>query len=426
MPNRDENLVAVFIDYENLLLSYREQVDKYADLDWAKILDLATKKGRLVIKRAYADWSIFGDKQKELLGYGFELINTPSRGGKNAADIKIVIDTLSLLRDQVREITHFLLVSGDGDFIDLVHHLHTHGKSVTGMGVSGATSNYLTQVCDEYVFYDVLAKSPSVVLDPATEARVRPVSFDVREARRILRQALQKIETPWVDASDLKNAMLRIDSTFNERNYNFDKFKDFLAAQSDLVVTKNKEPLGLLVQELTENNAAPDNENPERQLDRYLQFLAREKIRMRSTEHRKAIIINMFGVIQKNSKISYTEVIKILANVIENKAPYISYSFINEAAHQLFRSQCFYFDDDDNYPPGTKLWDRSVSLKEGIESANDLLTWCDRELLKKILHWLEPEEKINPEVAVRLLYGQEGMPYKMDHIEKLIEEIQNR
>jgi len=168
MPNRDENLVAVFIDYENLLLSYREQVDKYADLDWAKILDLATKKGRLVIKRAYADWSIFGDKQKELLGYGFELINTPSRGGKNAADIKIVIDTLSLLRDQVREITHLLLVSGDGDFIDLVHHLHTHGKSVTGMGVSGATSNYLTQVCDEYVFYDVLAKSPSVVLDPAS------------------------------------------------------------------------------------------------------------------------------------------------------------------------------------------------------------------------------------------------------------------
>lgn len=423
LNTKNTNLVAVFIDYENLIKSHHQQAGKYADLEWAKIMNLATDMGRVVIKRAYADWSTFGERQKELLGLGFELINTPSRGGKNAADIKIVIDALSLLHDQVKEINHFFLVSGDGDFIDLVHHLHTQGKFVKGMGVSGSTSNYLTRVCDEYVFYDMLVKQPEQAEKSKEDRKSRAPSFDVSEARRILRQALEKIDDKSVDASDLKNTMLQIDPTFNERNYNFEKFKDFLGAQSDLVITEPIEPLGMRVKKAVENQNGADNDNPERLLDRYLQFLAREKVRMTPTDHRKAIIINFHDLVENNPKVSYTEVLKKLITLTEEQAPMISFAYINDVAYQLFYARCIEFDSEDNYTPGTKLWDRTFQLKEAIRNANDLVTWCDRDLLTKILIWLEKDEEINVEVAARLLYGQAGAEYKTGHVEKLIEEI---
>jgi uncharacterized LabA/DUF88 family protein len=432
MTNLDSNnWVAVFVDYENLLKSYHrqlhgyhQQVEKYEELDWKTILDFARgDTGRIVIKRAYADWVLFKDKQRELLEHGFELVNTVSRGDKNVADIKIVIDAISVLKEQNKDINNFFLISGDGDFIDLVHHLHASGKIVRGMGVSGTTSNYLTKVCDEFFYYDILVK-PTTPEDSSssTDAAAPPISFDLSEARQILRETLEKFSDGWFSAPILKKAMLKKDPTFNERKYGFAKFKAFLDGHSDMVETRHKTPVRFEVKKVTANGAGVDSSGPEKLLDRYLACLAREKVRMTPTEHRKKLIADMFGIIHKeSSEISLTEAIGKLAKMIEETAPFISYTIINDTAHQLFHCSCFDFVSKTKYPEGTMLWDRGVRFREHINNDSDLLSWCDRELLRKIKRCLNPNEKIEPEVAARLLYGKKG---NEGYIQELINEIE--
>ncbi|MBI5962463.1 MAG: NYN domain-containing protein [Chloroflexi bacterium] len=149
-----ENQVAVFIDYDNIEISVEEAFGKNADVDWSRIFQAASQLGRVVMRRAYADWAEAAAKQRQLLGMGVELVHVNSKRGKNAADIRIVIDALELFYSDRDAFTHLVLVSGDGDFTELVHRLRAHGKFVTGIGLSGTSAEYLVNACDKFVYYD--------------------------------------------------------------------------------------------------------------------------------------------------------------------------------------------------------------------------------------------------------------------------------
>lgn len=151
-----EAQVAVFIDYDNIEISVEETFGKTADVDWSRVLQSANQFGRVVLRRAYADWAEAAAKQRLLLGLGVELIHVNSKRGKNAADIRIVIDALELFHDDKNAFTHVLLVSGDGDFTELVHRLRARGKTVVGMGISGTSAEYLVNACDKFIYYDKL------------------------------------------------------------------------------------------------------------------------------------------------------------------------------------------------------------------------------------------------------------------------------
>ncbi len=146
--------IAVFIDYDNIEISVEETFGKNIDVDWGRIFQYAAQLGRVVIRRAYADWAEAKDKQRQLLNLGVELVHVNSKRGKNAADIRIVIDALELFYGGKDSFTHILLVSGDGDFTELVHRLRAHNKTVIGMGISGTTAEYLVNACDKFVYYD--------------------------------------------------------------------------------------------------------------------------------------------------------------------------------------------------------------------------------------------------------------------------------
>jgi uncharacterized LabA/DUF88 family protein len=146
--------VAVFIDYDNIEISVEETFGKTADVDWNRILQAAAQMGRVVLRRAYADWAEAAAKQRQLLGLGVELVHVNSKRGKNAADIRIVIDALELFHNDKDAFSHLILVSGDGDFTELVHRLRAHGKTVIGMGISGTSAEYLVNACDKFIFYD--------------------------------------------------------------------------------------------------------------------------------------------------------------------------------------------------------------------------------------------------------------------------------
>ncbi|MGD8798210.1 MAG: hypothetical protein PVJ44_06790 [Desulfobacterales bacterium] len=69
--SNSENLVALFVDYENLIRSYQKQlngyhqrVEEFEALEWKTILGFVRgETGRIVVKRAYADWVMFKAKR---------------------------------------------------------------------------------------------------------------------------------------------------------------------------------------------------------------------------------------------------------------------------------------------------------------------------------------------------------------------------
>ncbi len=421
MALNDDQQVAVFIDYENIDISCREKLGSDVDVDWSVVLETAVDFGRVVLRRAYADWAVYNANRRELLGLGIDLIYVSSKRGKNAADIKIVIDAMEMLMGESTNISHVILVSGDGDFTELVHHLRARGKFVIGLGVSGASAEYLINACDQFVFYDALVEAPAKPEKKAKKSTA--ASFDITEARQLLRRALRSQEDEWVSGGQLKYAMLRLNPAFSERNYGFSSFKQFLLAQKDLVQVRIAQPGGHLdVKMVTENETSTAQVAPEALLDRYLKYLSQQRVHMTPNEYRPRIVLKLYDILRTQPGRSLTEHKEDLHAHFEETAPDIKWQYVHEVIHQLFRTYCFEFDEDDsNYPADVRLWDRRVSLVEGIERDTDLLDQCDRGLLQRIGRRLGAVGNIDPEVAARLLYGSLKGQKMLDHVQHLID-----
>ena len=50
-----ENALAVFFDFENLALGLKGKKDKRFDIQ--KVLERLVEKGKIIVKKAYADWA---------------------------------------------------------------------------------------------------------------------------------------------------------------------------------------------------------------------------------------------------------------------------------------------------------------------------------------------------------------------------------
>ncbi len=415
--NNDNAQVAVFIDYDNIEISVTSTLGKDVEVEWKKILEMASRTGRTVVRRAYADWAAQASAQRDLLGLGIDLVHVSSKRGKNAADIRIVIDALEMLQNPNSLVTHILLVSGDGDFTELVHRLRAAGKFVIGVGISGTSAEYLVNACDEFIFYDkLIAAAPKPVrpVKKGTPEALPVPSFDISEARMLLRRVLESWEGEWMLAAELKKSMLRINPSFNERNYDFSSFKDFLQAQQELISLRTSGDQ-LEVQLIPET--AP---SPESILEQYLQVLAGHKIRMTPNEYRPAIIFK-FHEFGKSSGLSLTELKDKVHAHFEENAPHVTGAYITETAHQLFHTFCFVFDQGGaDYSTDAKLWDRRVAYSPEVVRATDLLDKCDKGILQKIAKALGSPEKINKEVAARVLYGSFRGESMLEHIKQLL------
>src|SRR3989304_5361452 len=130
----EEPLIAVFVDFENLAIGARDMKGGSFRVDL--ILKRLLEKGRIVFKRAYCDWSHYGDAVRQFHGQGIELIGLPPtrKSDKNSADIRMVVDALDLCYSKTH-IDAFALVSGDSDFSPLVSKLKENNKRVIGCGV---------------------------------------------------------------------------------------------------------------------------------------------------------------------------------------------------------------------------------------------------------------------------------------------------
>jgi uncharacterized LabA/DUF88 family protein len=259
-PRPEDERIALFLDYENLAIGARDHLG--ARFDVQPVADALAERGRVVVRRAYADWSSFAEDGRALVHHHVELIEIPQRLGavrKNAADIKLAVDAVELCFERAY-ISTFVIGTGDSDFTPLVLKLRELNKVVIGLGVSGSTSALLPPACDEFLFYEQLAG-----IDPPAERRRRtrnasavrsePPARPARDPAAVDRLAVQTLSgmerstTGPVVASMLKRAILRKDPTFNEGELGFRGF---------LELVRNLEQRGIV--RLGQGGAAGDPE----------------------------------------------------------------------------------------------------------------------------------------------------------------------
>lgn len=237
MASPDEERIALFLDYENLAIGARDALGGF-QFEFKPIADALAERGRVVSRRAYADWSYFDEDRRMLTRSHVELVEIPQRMGavrKNAADIKMAVDAIELAFER-SYLTTFVICTGDSDFTPLVHKLRELNKRVIGVGVRASTSKLLPPACDEFLFYENLEgvetrdpksdSSPSPAKEPEEER-----SGDQTELQRLITTTVSGLSRSAGDAvlaSSLKRALIRKDPTFSEAEYGFRAFGELL------------------------------------------------------------------------------------------------------------------------------------------------------------------------------------------------------
>ena len=147
-----EGALAVLIDFENLALGLKGKRTKKFNIQ--KILERLVEKGKIIVKKAYADWTSYEEYKITFHEAAIELMEIPKRGmvGKNSADIRLAVDAIDLCYSK-EHIDTFVIVSGDSDFSPLVSKLKENGKHVIGLGMKDSSSNLLINNCDEFIYY---------------------------------------------------------------------------------------------------------------------------------------------------------------------------------------------------------------------------------------------------------------------------------
>jgi uncharacterized protein (TIGR00288 family) len=220
----EDHKIALFIDFENIALGVRDT--SYKTFDVQLVLARLLEKGKVVARRAYADWDRYGNYKRPFHEAGIELIDIPLKAysGKNSADIRMVVDALDLCYAK-EHVTTFALVSGDSDFSPLVSKLRENDKYVIGLGVKNSTSELLVSSCDEFIFYEDLIRAvqeapPMVGLPKKQRECFALLSDSIKALTRDGKEVL------W--GSMIKQTMQRKRPEFNEEYFGYSTFSALL------------------------------------------------------------------------------------------------------------------------------------------------------------------------------------------------------
>ena len=219
----DERKIAVFCDFENIALGVRGSETK---LDVNLILERLLEKGKIIVKKAYADWERYSEYKKPFHEAAIELIDIPQKyySGKNSADIKMVVDAMDLCYSK-EHLDTFVLVSGDSDFSPLVSKLKENDKYVIGVGVKNSSSSLLIDNCDEFIYYEDIWR------DVQRAARLDNLSEKDAEVFGLLLDAMFALDRENKDVlwgSMIKQTMKRKRPSFNEGYYGYRTFSELL------------------------------------------------------------------------------------------------------------------------------------------------------------------------------------------------------
>jgi uncharacterized protein (TIGR00288 family) len=233
----EERKLALFIDFDNIAIGVRDA--KYKSFEIHLVLERLVEKGKIMVKRAYADWNRYPDYKRPFHEAAIELVDIPGSrySGKNSADIRMVVDAMDLSH-QKEHIDTFVIISGDSDFSPLVSKLRENNKYVIGVGVKNSSSDLLVDNCDEFIYYEDLVrtqKKPSRGLRDLPEKTGEAMSL-ITDAI----EALQREDKEVLWGSMIKQTIMRKKPSFNESYFGYKTFSRMLedAAKHGIVELK--------------------------------------------------------------------------------------------------------------------------------------------------------------------------------------------
>lgn len=224
---------------------------------------------------------------------------------KNTADIRMAVDVIEDLF-RIEDLTHVVIVSGDSDFVPLAQRVRRLGRRAVGIGMAGATSAALAGACDAYLDYDALpgttpaaqpltlaAPMPDAVRSlpnaaatsqvapqaapPAPTVRAAPAKKSAEKSAPVKKATPAKKAKPqptgtkpaanapkkgptgllfralvhghsqgsadWLAAGPVKNHMLQLDPTFDEKALGYTSFTAFIKSRANVVEIDEGDPL---------------------------------------------------------------------------------------------------------------------------------------------------------------------------------------
>lgn len=165
LKNTDQR-VGVFVDVQNLYYSAKALYS--ARVNFGEILKEAVSERKLIRAIAYTIKAEMPEEQSffdALAGIGYEVkskeLQTFVSGQKKGDwDVGIAVDVLKM----APKLDAIVLVSGDGDYVDLLHHAKAEGCRVEVVSFGKSTSQKLVEETDE--FYDLDKNSERFTFKP--------------------------------------------------------------------------------------------------------------------------------------------------------------------------------------------------------------------------------------------------------------------
>lgn len=472
-----EKKLALFVDFENIARGIRQHhLEERVDL--RAILGELEERGRILVKRAYADWGYFKDYRSDLLQQGIEPVQVfaaarDREGWKNGADIRIAIDAIETAF-RSPDITDFVIVSGDSDFLSLVNRLRENGKTVWGVGLRSSSSQYLVKSCDQYLFYEEIAEwLPETHPETNGHGRRDSRSLLLATVRRMSdRQGLPGMPPPGtpLKAMAVKAAMRRLDPAWDEQFEGHGSFVEFMQAHSDAVrcgcppgssehfvaergtvaeanLARMLEPPPAAEPETTpvrtdaeptlaepEGSPAPvsppvngfhgvaNGSPPQSAGQRYMAALRIGRIRYVPMEQRYRIIHSLCRIFEearaRGEGLTLKEAKDRLHEWYEENEPSVAWDHVNNVVYHLFWTYCFEFGEADQDVP---LWDRPTTWNGGMDCAEEIIRKCDTGLVRMIS---DVVGVVDPHVVLEVLGDQDAG--RLDYFAAVCDEVNGR
>jgi len=236
--------IAVLIDGDNAEASLLESM-----------ISEISKFGKITIKRIYGDWTIqnMNSWKEKVNEFAFRPMQKFAyTKGKNSTDSALIIDAMDIMHQKL--VDGFCIISSDSDYTGIATRIREEGLYMMGIGRND-TPNSLVKACENFIYTEILKNSESEnKIDLKSEkdnvkttvpklAGVKIVGhidltkFENKITKRpIDPELIDNAYRMVVDdlgcalASRLKEALNKLDSSFDPRNYGYPTFRKFLEA----------------------------------------------------------------------------------------------------------------------------------------------------------------------------------------------------
>ncbi len=227
MNTETQKRLAVLIDADNSQPAIMEG-----------LLEEVANYGISSIKRIYGDWSSDAMRgwKNILLDYSIQPVQQyPYTRGKNATDMKMIIDAMDILYSE--RMDGFCLVSSDSDFTPLAQRIRQEGLTVYGFGEQ-KTPKAFVRACDRFIYNDVLRQQTSTDNKETTNAPIttrRLSANDLKQDTRLVTMIRNGIEdaaddTGWASLGVVGQKVANSNPDFDPRNFGYKKLGELIRA----------------------------------------------------------------------------------------------------------------------------------------------------------------------------------------------------